>query len=178
MDKSFFKIWVLRIPHRLRDLLSMVRSWSSISPIFSSLPMSRAYSSSQSLLKIITSFWHTFLEWMNPWSWEAIQGGYPTVISEWLSTHIWHGRNQSSHHDRMAHPLHLTMEGTNSFTMSEWLTKSSVPFGGNLDLENTKLLPEVFKLHSGQWLSHTLAIYSSFIIYWGFTTSLCTISLI
>ena len=46
----------------------------------------------------------------------------------------------------MAHPLHLTMEGTNPFTMSEWITDSSLP------LENTKLLPEVLKLYSGQWL--------------------------
>ena len=52
----------------------------------------------------------------------------------------------------MAQPLHLTMEGTNPLTMSEWLMDSSLPFGGNLDLENTKLLLEVFKLHSGQWL--------------------------
>ena len=37
--------------------------------------------------------------------------------------------------------------------MSKWLTDSSLPFGGKLDLENTKLLPEVLKLHSGQWLS-------------------------
>ena len=52
----------------------------------------------------------------------------------------------------MAQPLHLTMEGTNPLTMSEWLTKSSLPLGGNLDLENTKLLPELLKLHSSQWL--------------------------
>ena len=44
------------------------------------------------------------------------------------------------------------MEGTNPLIMSEWLTDSSLPFGGNLDLENTKLLPEVLKLHSGQWI--------------------------
>ena len=56
------------------------------------------------------------------------------------------------HHYRMAQPLHLTMEGTNPLTMSEWLTDSSLPFGGNLDLENTKLLREVFKLHPSQWL--------------------------
>ena len=49
----------------------------------------------------------------------------------------------------MAHPLHLTMEATNPLTMSEWLTDSSLPFGGNLDLENTKLLLEVLKLHYG-----------------------------
>ena len=50
----------------------------------------------------------------------------------------------------MAHPLDLTMEGTNPLTMSEWLTDSSLPFGGKLDLENTKLLLEVLKLHSSQ----------------------------
>ena len=44
------------------------------------------------------------------------------------------------------------MEGTNPLTMSEWLSVSSFPLRGNLDLQNTKLLPEVFKLHSGQWL--------------------------
>ena len=44
------------------------------------------------------------------------------------------------------------MGGTNPATMSEGLTDSSLPLGGNLDLENTKLLPEVFKLHSSQWL--------------------------
>ena len=49
----------------------------------------------------------------------------------------------------MAQPLHLTMEGTNPLTMSEWLTDSSLPLGRDLDLENTKLLPKVLKLHSG-----------------------------
>ena len=29
---------------------------------------------------------------------------------------------------------------------------SSLSLGGNLDLENTKLLPEVLELHSSQWL--------------------------
>ena len=76
-------------------------------------------------------------------------GTNPTVISEWLSTHIWHGKNQSSHYDRMAQPLHLTMEGTNPLTMLEWLTDSSLPLVGNLELENTKILPEVLKIHSG-----------------------------
>ena len=76
-------------------------------------------------------------------------GTNPTVTSEWISTHIWHGRNQSSYHDIMASPLHLTMEGTNPLTMSEWLMNSSLPLGGNLDLENTKILPEVLKLYSG-----------------------------
>ena len=45
----------------------------------------------------------------------------------------------------MAHPLHLTY-------LSEWLLDSSLPLGRDLDLENTKLLPEVLKLHSRQWL--------------------------
>ena len=53
--------------------------------------------------------------------------------------------------------LHLTMEGTNPVTMSEWLTNSSLPLGGNLDLENTKLLPEVLKLHSDQWISQHIS---------------------
>ena len=48
----------------------------------------------------------------------------------------------------MAQRLHLTMEGTNPLTMSEWLRVSSFP----LDLENTKILPEVLELHSIQWL--------------------------
>src|SRR5713226_6338314 len=57
----------------------------------------------------------------------------------------------------MAQPLHLTMEGTNPLTMSEWLTDSSLCLGGNLDPENTKLLPEVLKLHSGQWLGQHIS---------------------
>ena len=51
----------------------------------------------------------------------------------------------------MDQPLHLTMEGTNPLTMSEWLLKSSLRLGGNLDLENTKLLLEVLKLHSSHF---------------------------
>ena len=77
VDKKFFKIWALHIPHCLRDLLWMVRASSSVASIFSSLLMGRGSSSSQSLLKAITSFWHTFLAWMNP----MILGGY----SRWPS---------------------------------------------------------------------------------------------
>ena len=47
--------------------------------------------------------------------------------------------------------LHLTMEGTNPITMSEGIMDSSLPLGRNLDLENTKLLPEVLKLHYGHF---------------------------
>ena len=79
-------------------------------------------------------------------------------------------REKPYHHARMAQSLHLTMEGTNPLTMPEWLwisalisdmegtnpltmTKwlldSSLPLGRDLDLENTKLLPEVLKIHYG-----------------------------
>ena len=50
------------------------------------------------------------------------------------------------------------MEGTNPHTMSERLsTDTSLPLGRNLDLENTKLLPEVLKLHPSQWLSQHIS---------------------
>ena len=52
----------------------------------------------------------------------------------------------------MDHPLHLTMEGTNPLTMSKWLWVSSPSLRGNLDLENTKLLPEVIEIKPSQWL--------------------------
>ena len=45
----------------------------------------------------------------------------------------------------MAQPLHLTYS-------SEWLLDSSLPLARDLDLENTKLLPEVLRIHSGQWI--------------------------
>ena len=79
---------VLHIPHCLRDLLWMVRAWSLVSPIFSSLLMSRASSSSQSLLKLITSVWHTFIKWMNP----MIMGDH----SRWLSPLLHSGSSHSS----------------------------------------------------------------------------------
>ena len=53
----------------------------------------------------------------------------------------------------MAQHLYLTMEGTNLLTMSKWIMDSSLPLGGNIDLDNTKLLLEVLKLNSSQWLS-------------------------
>ena len=45
----------------------------------------------------------------------------------------------------MAQNLHLTY-------LSEWLWDSSISLGGNLYLENTKILLEVLKLHPIQWL--------------------------
>ena len=59
---------------------------------------------------------------------------------------------KSSHHDRMAQPLHLIMEGTNPLTMLEWLWVSLLSLGGSLDLENTKSLSELLKLQPSQWL--------------------------
>ena len=53
-------------------------------------------------------------------------------------------------HVGKAQYLYLTMEGTNP-TMSERLSDSSPPLRGNLDMENTKLLPEVLELHSGHF---------------------------
>ena len=44
------------------------------------------------------------------------------------------------------------MEGTNPLTMTEWLWVSSLSLGGNLDMENTKLLPKVLELQPSQWL--------------------------
>ena len=52
----------------------------------------------------------------------------------------------------MSQLLHLTMEGTNPLIITKWIVDSSLPFGGNLNLENTKILPEVFKLQPSQWL--------------------------
>ena len=52
----------------------------------------------------------------------------------------------------MAQPLHLTMEGTHPLTMLEWIMKSSRPFGGNLNLENTKSLPKVLEPQPSQWI--------------------------
>ena len=59
------------------------------------------------------------------------------------------------------------MEGTNPLTMLEWLWVSSFSLGGNLDLENTKLLPEVLKLHLSQWLSQHISylfVHGGFIL--------------
>ena len=58
----------------------------------------------------------------------------------------------------MAQHLHLIMEGTDPLTMSEGLSMDiSLPLGRNLNLENTKLLPEVLKLHPSQWLSQHIS---------------------
>ena len=69
-----------------------------------------------------------------------------------------HGMNQSSHHVGRAHHLYLTMEGTNPLTMLEGLsTDTSLPLGRNIYLENTKLLPEVIKLHLSLWISQHIS---------------------
>ena len=51
----------------------------------------------------------------------------------------------------------MIMEGTNPLTMLEGLMDSSLPLGRNLNMENTKFLPEVLKLHSGQWLGQHIS---------------------
>ena len=69
-----------------------------------------------------------------------------------------HGRNQSSHHVRMEQHLHMIMEGTNPLTMSKGLSMdTSLPLGRNLNLENTKLFPEVLKLNPSQWISQHIS---------------------
>ena len=78
----------------------------------------------------------------------------------------------------MAQPLHLTMEGTNPLTMSKWIWVSSFSLGGNLDLENTKLLPKVLELHPSHGFINTSAIFSSITTYLSFITPLYTIYLI
>ena len=79
-------------------------------------------------------------EWLSPYICPARQNGFGSLelISDMEGT-------ESSHHDIIAQPLHLTCS-------SEWIWDSSLSLGGNLNLENTKLLPEVLKLHSGQWI--------------------------
>ena len=54
---------------------------------------------------------------------------------------------ESSHHDRMAQPLHLTCS-------SEWIWDSSLSLGGSLNLENTKSLSEVLELQPSQNISY------------------------
>ena len=65
----------------------------------------------------------------------------------------------------MAQYSHLIMEGTNPLTMLEWLTDSSLPFGGNLDLENTKLLPEYSNFTLANGFVSTSTICSSIATY-------------
>ena len=103
----------------------------------------------------------------------TMEGTNPVTMSERHNTYIWpwkepilspcpkgtaltsdHGRNQSCRHVGKEQHLHLTMEGTNPLTRSEGhITDTSLPLGRNLNLENTKLLPEVLKLYPRKWLS-------------------------
>ena len=79
-------------------------------------------------------------------------------FSCWMCDHhinlIMEGTNPLT----MSQLLHPTMEGTNPLTMSKRLNKdTSLPLWRNLDLENTKLLPEVLKLHPSQCLSQHIS---------------------
>ena len=62
-----------------------------------------------------------------------MEGTNPLAMTEWLSTHICHGRNQSSHHDRMSMGL----------IIFPWRKPRS---------GEHQLLPEVLELHPNQWL--------------------------
>ena len=74
-------------------------------------------------------------------------------FSCWMWDHHIHMTMEGTNHLTMSQLLHLTMEGTNPLNMSEGLSiDTSLPLGRNLDLENTKLLPELLKLHSSQWI--------------------------
>ena len=104
MDKRFFKNWILRIPHRLRDLIWIMGSWSLVAPRFSSFIMCRSSSCvhySESLLKVITSFWHTFLEWMNP----MILGGHLRWLSQFMYSLLLHTRLQGGYPMIFERPL-------------------------------------------------------------------------
>ena len=70
------------------------------------------------------------------------------------------------------------MKGTNPLTMIECLWVSSLYLGGNLDLDNTKLLPEVLELQPSQWIRQYISYLFLVATYWSFTTPLYTISLI
>ena len=58
---------------------------------------------------------------------------------------MWDEHISQSHQNGSAR---LSDHGMSTSTIAERLTDSYLPFGGNLDMENTKLLPEVLKLHS------------------------------
>ena len=77
IDKRFFKNWVLHIPHRLRDLPWIMRAWYSVASLLLLwVELLLVCALPKVLQKVINSFWHTFLEWMNP----IILGGH----SRWL----------------------------------------------------------------------------------------------
>ena len=58
-------------------------------------------------------------------------GTNPIVILEWISTHIWHGRSQSSHYDRMVVSLTSDHVGTDPTVKSEWPALTSDMEGNN-----------------------------------------------
>ena len=157
MDKRFFKNWVLHIPDRLRDFLWIMSAWSSVAPIFSSLIMCRASSScvcsSQTLLKVITFFWNTFLTWMNP----MILGGY----SRWPSPLL--------HASLLLLPLQVVLDLRDSydcmvssfwiFTFFNWFLKVMFWFlffpSNSLVKESTSLvsLRKTFLVQVDPWLN-------------------------
>ena len=84
MDKRFFKIWVLHIPHHLRYLLWIVKSLSSVAPIFFSLIMSWASSCVCSFQSLSES--NHFLLAHIPWMNESHDPGRPFKVIITTST--------------------------------------------------------------------------------------------
>ena len=88
--------WI-RVSSRIDSIIFLIAwgiflEWWELDPQFipssSSLLMSQASSSSQIQLKVITSFWHAFLTWMNP----MILGGH----SRWPSPLLHYSLSASS----------------------------------------------------------------------------------
>ena len=99
----------------------------------------------------------TMSEWICTyiWPWEDL----PTTMWEWICTYIWPWEDPPTTMSKGLHTYIWTWEDPPS-TMSEGIMDSSLPLGRNLDLENTKLVPEVFKLHPSHWLSQHISYLS------------------
>ena len=92
-------------------------------------------------------------------------GNNPTVTSGWLSAHIWHGRNQSSHHDRMAQPLYLTSEGTNPSPCNNGSRTHHFPLEGIVIWRTPDFSLKYSKFTLANGLVNTSAICSSVTTY-------------
>ena len=100
-SSSFMVAWLQELSSSYSPLLegSSLEGESLIFSCFHLL-MSRASSSSWSLLKVITSFWHKFLEWMNPmilgghsrWPSPLLHSSLPLQVVLWFERPLWlHG---------------------------------------------------------------------------------------
>ena len=115
------------------------------------------------------------------------------LLDRMANTHIWHGRKKSSHHDRMAQPLYLTyssewlqisalisvMEGTNPFTMTEWLSPYIWPWKEPIlsPCQNGYGSHHCLWEEASIWRTPSLSLkYSNFILANGFvnTSAICS----